>query len=245
MTCLIVDDEIQSRNIIKDEILSLRKGYTIIGEANGVQTAIEAIHLLKPDIVLLDIELADGTGFDVIEAIDNRDIKIIFITAYNQYAVQAFRVAAIDYLLKPINSKDLNEALERALSIKDERLNIIKDTYKLTNQPNKRVAFASSDGYSLHYIKDIIRCESDNNYCFIFFCNHEKIMVSKTLKELEDLLTNHGFERVHQSHLINLACIKKYVIKNNGSLIMMDNSVIPVSQRKKARLLSIVHQYTV
>jgi two-component system LytT family response regulator len=239
MTCVIVDDEKQSRNTLKEEITALQNSYTIIGEADSVVTAIHAINTLQPDVVLLDIELGDGTGFDVIEGVKNASSKIIFVTAYNQYAIKAFRINAVDYLLKPINSKHLQDALQKAIPITSPNIQALK--FRNTNQ--QRISFATADGYSLHLIDDIIHCESENNYTHVFLRNSEPLFISKTLKELEELLIDFGFERVHQSHLINLKYLKKYMNKDGGYVVLQDDTRIPVSQRKKTQLIEKLNNF--
>lgn len=237
MKCLIVDDEKQSRNALMEEILALQAGYEIIGEADSVATAIKSIHDLKPDIVLLDIELGDGSGFDVIENTKSIPYNIIFVTAYNQYAVKAFRVSAIDYLLKPVNSMLLKNALQKAITITSPMVELLQEQFKPFSLKEQRIAFSTNDGYSLHLIDDIIRCESENNYSYVYLQNSEPLFLSKTLKDLEELLGNYGFERIHQSHLINLKYLKKYVNKDGGYVLLQNDNQIPVSQRKKTQLI--------
>lgn len=233
MKCLIIDDEKQSRNTLIEEINALNAGYEIIGEADSVASAIKAIDELKPDIILLDIELGDGSGFGVIEKINYTASKIIFVTAYSQYAIKAFRINAVDYLLKPINSKHLQDALIKAIPITSPNIQALK----FRDATHQRISFSTADGYSLHLIDDIIHCKSENNYCYVYLTNHEPLFISKTLKELEELLGDFGFERIHQSHLINLKYLKKYLNKEGGYVVLRDETQLPVSQRKKAQLL--------
>lgn len=240
--CLIVDDEQQSRNALRDELKDLAHKVQVIGEADSVVTAIAAISELKPDVVLLDVELSDGTGFDVLDALGSHlHCKIIFVTAYSQYAIRAFRVSAMDYLLKPVNGKLLAEALDKAIALNEQRTQLLKENYN-TLHKRERIAFASTEGYSLHQIADIIRCESDSNYCYVFFKNGDKTLLSKTLKEMEELLQGSGFERVHKSHLVNMAHVKRYLNKDNGLLCMADGSLVPVAQRKKTDILTLLQQ---
>jgi two-component system, LytTR family, response regulator len=243
MRCLIVDDEKQSRNTLIDEIHSLQAGYEIVGQADSIVTAIQSIQSLKPDIVFLDIELGDGNGFDVIDSIKENICKIIFVTAFNQYALRAFRISAIDYLLKPINSIHLSDALKKASIDMQPRLGVLKEQFASTILEDKRIAFATTDGFSLHFIKDIIYCQSENNYCHVYFTNQEPLFISKTLKELEELLHDFGFERIHQSYLINLVFLKKYINKDGGYVLLKDGTQLSVSQRKKPQFLERLNHF--
>jgi two-component system LytT family response regulator len=219
----------------------------VVAEANSVTTAIEAVDRLKPDLLLLDIQLGDGSGFDVIARTAYKQFKVIFITAYNEYAIQAFRINALDYLLKPINKKQLSESIERLslVSINNhfERLQSMMQQIEL-NHP-KKIGFSTSEGYSLHNIDDIIRCESDNNYCTIYFVGNEKLYIAKTLKELEEQLAVYGFERIQQSHLINLKHLKKYLGRDEGTVVMSDGSQVPVAQRKRSQLISLLENFSI
>ncbi|OYU54620.1 MAG: DNA-binding response regulator [Chitinophagaceae bacterium BSSC1] len=234
---IIIDDEIQSRITLKNELSLLKVPFEIVAEANSVLTGVEKIDLFEPEMVFLDIHLGDGSGFDLIEKVKNRNFKIIFITAYNQYALQAFKVHALDYLLKPIVFADLKHAIDKAIHLSlNIQTNRIQYLLNDLNQKSNKISFSTTEGFTIHFIKDIIRCESDSNYCKIYFSNHEHIYLSKTLKQIEDQLINYGFERIHHSHLINMNHLLKYINKDGGEVIMSDGSKIPVSKRKKSEL---------
>ncbi|MCF8227553.1 MAG: LytTR family DNA-binding domain-containing protein [Bacteroidales bacterium] len=243
---LIVDDEAKPRKAIANLIDYYCKDVLIVGEAYDVSSGKMAIEKFEPDLVLLDIEMPDGTGFDLLKAVDEIDFKIIFITAHEQYALKAIKFSALDYLLKPVNPDELKEAIKKAERSKKEELNIklnaFDENYRRRENPNKLVLNTSSSIYVVS-TEDIIRCESDQNYTRIFFVNRDTIIVSRTLKEFDEILTEQGFFRVHQSHLINLAYIDHYE-KGLGGILVLKNKVrIPVSSRRKERFLRLFDAY--
>lgn len=246
INCIIVDDENNSRMALKDALQLHASNIRVVAEAYSVATAIEAIDRLKPDLLLLDIQLGDGSGFDVINKINHKQFKVIFITAYNEYAIQAFRVNALDYLLKPINKKQLAESIERLSSISiNNQFERLQSMMQQLGSNTKKIGFSTSEGYSLHNVDDIIRCESDNNYCTVYFVGNEKLYLSKTLKELEEQLSAHGFERVQQSHLINIKHLKKYLGRDEGTVVMSDGSLVPVAQRKRTQLMALLENSSI
>lgn len=237
-TTLIIDDEEQARNILADELKAFPE-INLIGEADGVEDAIEKIQRLKPDLIFLDIHLGYGNGFNVLNAIDNEDLKVVFVTAYDKYAVQAFKHNALHYILKPIHINDLKDVV-RKLQTSSEKLDAIKSKVHLLRM--NKIGIQTSDGISFHGIQEIVRCQSDSNYTVIFFANEPKLLSAKTLKDFEDMLTPLGFERVHHSHLVNLHHVRKYQNKDGGHLVMTDGSVIPISQRKKSSFLKVLSE---
>ena len=241
--CLLVEDEPDSLNALKQEIALLKNPMIeIVGEADSMLAAIEAINTIKPNVVLLDIELGDGTGFDVLERVAYKEFSVIFITAYNQYAINAFKVNAIDYLLKPFPTKELVQAFEKVqVNSKDKSLENVNSLIGQFNiKSPKKISFSTSEGVSVYSADDIIRCESDNNYTCIFITNNEKLYIAKTLKDLEEELIKYGFERVHKSHLVNATHIKKYLNKDGGILQLSNGEFIPVSQRKKGDVIALL-----
>lgn len=246
--CVIIDDEITSRMALREALKDHINEVTIVEEANSVAAAITKINEIKPNLVFLDIELGDGTGFDVIEHTQWNQYHVIFITAYNQYAIKAFRNNAVDYLLKPINADHLNEALSKAAAILEkeslQKIQQLLEEVKNT-KPNNRIGFPTSDGFNFYDIAQIVRCESSSNYCTIFFYGEEKLLLAKTLKELEEAFLVHGFQRVHQSHLVNMQYVKKYTAKDGGGLILSDGVFIPVSHRKKGYIMEVLQNLSI
>ena len=208
-----------------------------IAEGENVQSGIKAIEKHNPDIVFLDIQMPDGTGFDVIRSIENKTFEVIFITAHEEFAIKAIKFSALDYLLKPVDSVELKAALEKALVTVDghskdssqyEALNTNIQTHE-----KRRLVLKTQESVHVVDLEEIIRCEADWNYTSFFLRDNKKILVSKTLKEYETLLATHNFLRVQQSHLINIDYVDRYDKKNGGAVVMKDGSEVPLSPAKR------------
>ena len=240
---ILIDDEKYSRENLMAELEPFSGMIQVIGESNSMTSAVKQIDELKPDLIFLDINLGDGTGFDVLEKITHHKFKLIFLTAYNQYAIKAFKFNAIDYLLKPLNKEDLKNVLERIRRNEQDSNPLLHEILEnMQSMKPKKIAIPSQDGFSLHPIEDIVRCQSDGNYTKIHFASCPKILSSKTLKYFDDMLQDLEFERVHNSHLVNINHIKKYVNVDGGTLKMSDGSQVPISQRKKSQVLSAIER---
>jgi two-component system LytT family response regulator len=246
---ILIDDDQNLREGMKGLLERFAPNIKIIGEADSVATGIEVMDALKPQVVFLDIQLNDGTGFDILEqlAAKNGAIKsnIVFITAHEQYAIKAFRFSALDFLLKPVDPDELQKVILKIESVLEKtsdyaHIDLLLENIRKKVDNFKRIALSTSDGIHLFEISDIIRCESEDNYTKFYIKNSKPVMISKTLKEYEELLTEHGFERIHQSHLINLNYLKSYIKKDGGYVIMADESHLPISQRKRERLQEIL-----
>ncbi len=240
--CIVIDDEKQSRNALISELDSYKDRIKIIAEADSVATAIEAINDFRPDLIFLDIHLGDGMGFNVLEKMTWHKCKVVFVTAYNEYAIKAFRFNAIDYILKPVSHEEISRVVERVVHIEPMEENILNKNFLANYKSSapKRIAISNSDGVHLVELDEVVRCEADGNYTKIYTTKEEVILTSKTLKEYDTMLSDFNFERVHNSHLVNMRHIKKYLNKDSGYLQMTDGSQIPVSQRKKSYVLSIL-----
>lgn len=245
ITALLIDDDSNLRNGMKGMLARYAPDIIIVGEADSVQTGVLAIESYKPNVIFLDIQLGDGTGFDILEQLSKKDVTlsshVVFITAHEQYAVKAFRFSALDYLLKPVDPEDLykvTDKIKKVLSTSDSfaHIDLLLENIRKKVDKFKRIALSTSDGIHLFEVSDIIRCESQDNYTKFYIKDNKPVLISKTLKEYEDLLSEQGFERIHQSHLINLAYLKSYIKKDGGYAVMADNSHLPISQRKKERL---------
>jgi two-component system LytT family response regulator len=207
-----------------------------IPEGENVQSGIEAIQKHNPDIVFLDIQMPDGTGFDVIRSIEDNNFEVIFITAHEEFAIKAIKFSALDYLLKPVDTAELKAALERALESIDANKEVKQfDALQSNINPSEKRRLVLKTQESVHVVDldDIIRCEADRNYTSFFLVGGKKILVSKTLKEYENLLSNHNFLRVQQSHLINIDFVDRYDKKNGGAVVMKDGSEVPLSPAKR------------
>ncbi len=245
---LIIDDVEKARVALKSDIKTYCQEVDVIGEADGVESGLKLIKATMPDVVFLDIKMSDGSGFDLIDKIKREGpvtFQIIFTTAYNEFAIQAFKFSAIDYLLKPVDPDDLVQAVKkiRKSEPKDhlsENLNLLLENIKGMQAVGKRIALNSIDKVQLVNVADIIQCESQKNYTLFYLSNRKQILVTKTLKEFEEMLEGDGFLRVHHSHLINLKHLKEYVKTDGGYAVMSDNSQVPVSVRKREQLLRIL-----
>jgi two-component system, LytTR family, response regulator len=237
---IIIDDEKYARKNLLLELTNFSNEIEIIGEAHNVETAVNKINELKPDLIFLDIHLGDGTGFDVLDRITNKKIMVVFLTAFDQYAIKALKTNALDYMLKPLNKKELVDVLSKVREFELEKQEMIQALLQEMKKKNssQKIAISSSDGLKFYPINSIVRCQSNGNYTNIFFENKKKITASKTLKHFEEILIEHQFERVHNSHLINLKFISKYVNKDNGYIVLNDGEEIPISQRKKSVVLA-------
>ncbi len=240
---LIVDDEHFPRETIVEIVKNNFSEINICAQATSVQEGIEAIRKHSPDLVLLDIDLPDGTGFDILHHINPIEFKIIFITAHEEYAVKAFKFSALDYVLKPVNSFELIAAIQRAtVELKNNHQTIKLDAF-FANIENithdvKKIVLKTAESIHLINVQNIIRCQSDNYYTVFYLNNGQKILISTPLRDYEELLSQYGFFRVHQSHLVNVNCIVRYDKKEGGCIVMVDNSHIPVSQRKRQALMN-------
>ena len=232
---LIIDDENRTRDLISKMIDSFGLDVETIPEGENVASGIAAIKKHKPDIVFLDIQMPDGTGFDVIQAIEEKTFEIIFITAHEEFAIKAIKFSALDYLLKPVDTTELRNSLEKALTTIETRSDSQFDALQKNIQPNEKRRLVLKTQESVHVVEldQIIRCEADRNYTSFFLLDNKKILVSKTLKEYETLLSGHNFLRVQQSHLVNIAYVDRYDKKNGGAVVMKDGSEVPLSPAKR------------
>jgi two-component system, LytTR family, response regulator len=243
---LIVDDEVKCRKALVNLISYYCQDVVVVGEAYDVASAKLAIDKFEPDLLLLDVEMTDGTGFDLLRSLDDIDFKLIFVTAHERYALQAIKFSALDYLLKPVKPDDLVEAIQKAQKLEKEELGVKIEAYneniKTPDAPRKLVLNTSNNIYVVD-IDNIIRCESDQNYTKIYFKDRDMVLVSKTLKEFDLMLSERGFYRVHQSHLINLSFIDYYEKGLGGTLILKNRIRIPVSSRRKEKFLKLFDDF--
>lgn len=239
----IVIDDIEK---IRKENIALIKAscptISIIGQADSVDSGIKLIKQLDPDLVFLDVEMPDGTGFDLLQKLGPISFKVIFITGYEDFAIRAFRFSAIDYLLKPLDKKELIEAVKKAeesigKEIFDLKLNNLFANLERPKNLQKLILKTSDKIYSVN-IQDVVNCESDKNYTTFHFVNAPKLVVSVNLKEYETILSPHNFFRTHKSHLINMAYFDHFIKSEGGNTIVMKNkSAIPLSVRKKEEFM--------
>jgi two-component system, LytTR family, response regulator len=242
---IIVEDEKMSRETLRRLLEKYCPTVEVVAEADGYRKGIEEIRKYHPDVIFLDIQMPDGSGFRLLEELDDIDFEIIFTTAFDQFAIKAIKFSALDYLLKPIIPQDLTEAIIRVEKKKAEKarkknLEVIPESSTTQDEKSRKIILSTSEMIHVISIDDIIRCESDNYYTYFYFTDGRKLLVSKTLKENEELLSQHNFIRPHKSHLVNVKYIKSYIRQDGGYILMTDDTRIPVSRRKKDKIMEII-----
>lgn len=235
---MIVDDETSQRQVIKSLIKSKYTNIDIVAESDKVKGTADLIENKKPDLLFLDVELKDGNSFEILKTLTSINFKIIFITGHSKYAIDALRFSALDYILKPVNTYDFFNALNRAISEIDVQNQLLRIENLLQNLQNKdnsqqKIILKTQEDIHLVKIQDIIRCESSNAYVTFYLADKRKIIVTSSLNYYEELLSDYGFIRVHQSHLINQHYIETLKKKDGGFVVLTDKSIVPVAQRKK------------
>jgi two-component system LytT family response regulator len=243
---VIIDDEDHIRDSLVKILARHCPQVMVAGAAFSVESGAKAIREFHPDLVLLDIQMNDGTGFDLLQSFSSVDFKVIFITAYDQYALQAFRFSAVDYILKPVNPEHLVAAVERAGQMVGDHFNLqmdtLKENLKAIARQDKKIILKTTDQIHLLDIKNIVTCESDSCYTTFHTLQGEHIMVAKTLKEYEEMLNGCGFFRVHKSHLINLAHIKRFDKQDGGHIVLTNDLKIPVASRKREEMMELLEK---
>ena len=240
---IIIDDEQHCTDVLKAMLTKkFNNRVVVVAEAFNAAEGKEMISRFKPDLVFLDVEMPVQTGIDLLVSLDKIDFEVIFITAHEQYALKAIKLNALDYLLKPFSIEELEIALEKCTnkkhtSINPDALNTLINNLKNISPENKKVGLPTLHGIRFVLIKDIIRIDSVNNYSHFFFTDKTKMVVSKTLKEFDDMLTPYNFFRAHNSHLINLSHLQSFVTLDGDHVIMNDGSKVEVSRRRKSDLL--------
>lgn len=241
MKIAIIDDEQSVRNNLKQIIKENFKDHIIVAEAFSIKSGLQIIAETKPNLVLLDINLTDGSGFNLLEEVPIIDFQVIFITAYDEFAIKAFQFNALDYILKPVDSQLLNKGIKKADDItnqnfitKDELENVLSNYSK--NDEEKQLALHESGKISFVNLKDIIRCTADSNYTIFYFSDGSQKVTSKTLKNYEQILPKSCFFRVSQSCIINLKYVKEY--HKGGSVLLKDSTEIEISRRRKDAFLN-------
>ncbi len=235
ISSVIIDDEQESRKAVSNILLKYCNDIEILGEADNVASGIRLIKNKQPDLVFLDIQMPDGTGFNLLESFNNINFHVVFITAYDQYAIKAIKFSAVDYILKPIDPQQLIDAVEKVRNLSPANIQSPERINTLLNNKREviKIALPTLNGYHFVKVRDIIRCEADNNYTNFFLNLGHTFLVTRTLKEYELLLKEESFVRVHQSHLINTNFVVQYIKGEGGTAIMSDGSEIDISRRKK------------
>lgn len=237
---ILIDDEEQARAALRSLLHEFFPEVEIIGEAGSHGEAVALLSQAKPDLVLLDVMLQTGTGFDVLAQLGEWSFHVIFVTAHPDYAYQSIRTNAVDYLLKPVRIKDLRTALDRvkerigSVTEVDSRIVVRSSS---TDQAANLTVVPDSTGYAVLRLDEIIRCEASRNYTVLHMRNGKQIVAVRTISDFETAFLNFGFVRVHKSHLINLYAIARYIRGRGGELEMLDGSLVPVARDRKEELL--------
>ena len=239
---IIIDDEKHAISGLKYELSMNCPQVDVIGETSNPKEGVRLIQELKPDLLFLDIEMPIMNGFELLKSLNGKiNFDVIFVTAYDQYAIKAFKFSAVDYLLKPVNRSELKAAIalleKRKYSFNNEHFAALLSNISKKNNTLEKIVLPTSKGLEFIEVKQIIRCESDSNYCKLFLTNNESLFLAKTLKEIESILFEYGFYRIHNSHLIALDYIARYQNIDGGLIEMKDGTTIPVARSKKNEFL--------
>lgn len=239
---LIIDDDKLARKVLVRIISQNYPEIEILGEAESIETGVQLITSLNPNLVFLDIELPDGTGFDLIDKLGDVNFHLIFTTSYSDYAITAFKYSAFDYILKPVLPENVKATIERIKDIpfvdRKQQVEVLRTKIESKEASSEAtIALPDMNGFVIIKVKDIIRCEGERNYTRVFYKDGSSTLISRTLLEFDQLLVPHGFCRIHRSHLINLSCVNRYLKTDGGIVEMTDKSMVRVSPKFKEDLL--------
>lgn len=240
---LVVDDEKKSRESLRMLITEFCDDVEVVGTAGSIAETIEGINKFNPDVVFLDIRLRQETGFDLFKNLDEINFEVVFTTAYSEYAIKAIKFSAVDYLLKPIDIDELQYAVKKvrerikAQEVPREKIDALLQNLKPTESSNFKIALPTTKGLMFVKLDEILYCTGHSNYTEFYIKNRAKVVVSKTLKEYEAMLSEYNFFRIHKSYLINLNEINEYIRGEGGYVIMNDNASLDVSKRRKESFL--------
>lgn len=244
---IIIDDEASSRETLTKIITKYCPSLSLIATAASADEGYELIINRSPDLIFLDIEMPHASGFDLLERFPIVDFSVIFTTAYDQYALKAIKCNAVDYLLKPINIRELMQAVEKVEKSDTkhqevtEAIGLMMDSYNKSIPKNEKIGISTKSGIEFIQIEDVVRCEADGSYTKLFLTNCKTILATGKIKSFEELLGEHRFVRVHNSHLINVNCLHQYIRGEGGIAIMSDGAQVPISRRRKEDFLKFLH----
>ena len=244
LKAILVDDELNSLQNLQFKIQEYCPSVKVVAQSQNPEEAIRLIQQHKPDVIFLDIEMPRMSGFKMLEQIPEIDFEIIFITAYNHYAINAIRICAFDYLVKPVAIDELQQTIERLAKSSNkkirERAENLKNNLANPKSQEDHIAIPTNDGLEFIQIKQIVHIESSSNYSKLVLQNGHHMLVTRQLKDFEELLQDYRFYRVHHSHLVNLNFIAKYIRGDGGQITMRNGDVIDVSRRKKEVFLKLI-----
>lgn len=239
---VIIDDDELARRVLSRILKQVRSEIELLGEADSVASGIQMIEELKPNLVFLDIDMPDGTGFDLIEKLNKVNFKLIFATSYSDYAIRAFKYSAFDYILKPVLAENVLATIERLPEIpvldRKEQIQSLHESFSRNHHNSDHtIALPELNGFAIIQINSIVRCEGERNYTRVFYRDGSSVLISRTLLDFDQLLVDKGFFRIHRSHLINLNCVHRYLKTDGGVVEMCDKSVLRISPKFKDELL--------
>ena len=245
---IIVDDEPRARESLRLILNKFFPDFDIVGEASGVEEAFNVITKEKPKVVFLDIKMPDGSGFDLLKKFQQIDFRVVFVTAFEEYALDAIKFSAFDYILKPVNPVELlktvsNCIVEEMAENYSAKFEAFFSNFNPNHEKPQKIVLKTAERIQVVDVANIIRCEADNAYTTFYLHDGPSVLVSKGLKHFEELLQGSNFMRVHQSHLINLDYISYFNKQDGGSLVMNDNSNVPVSSLKRPALLQFLDSF--
>ena len=251
LKAIIIDDETSSRNALKQKLINHCADVTIIAECENGEEGLKNIEEKKPDIVFLDVEMPRMNGFTMLQQLHNRNFELIFITAYDHYAIRAIKFSALDYLVKPVEVDDLKTAVQKAVqkslpavaekhSPGNERIDLLLQNLMNEKKEHQRIAIPSMEGLQFISMDDIIYLEAQSNYTVIYLRDSYKLTVSKTLKDFEELLPPAVFIRIHHSHIINKNAVEKYIKGEGGQVVMKNGTTLDVARRKKEEFMKAI-----
>ena len=245
LRAILVDDELNSLQNLQQKLQEYCPAVKIVAAVQKPEEAIPLIKALKPNVLFLDIEMPRMSGFRMLEELGEYEAEIIFTTAYNHFAIEAMRISAFDYLVKPVAIAELQKAVNRLNEQKarqtHERLNILRKSIAESKSQDNKIAVPTNEGLEFIVIKNIVRIESSASYSRIFLVNGQSIVVTRLLKDFEEILAAYRFFRVHNSHLINLSYIRKYIRGEGGQVMMENGDLVDVSRRKKEEFISLLN----
>jgi two-component system LytT family response regulator len=244
---VLLDDEVHCTESLDIILKTLNIEVEVLAKFNDPELALKFLKQNQFDILFLDIEMPRMNGFELLSTLNQIKFDVVFTTAYNQYAIKAFKFSAINYLLKPIDETELIDCLEAwkaktSKQMPNGQLEFLLQAIQNNNQQSSKLALPTNYGLEFINIKEIVRCQSDSNYTNVYLVNGEKHLICRTLKEVENILQYHNFLRIHQSHLINPNHMKKFIRNDGGYLLMEDGEKISVSKNNKEKIIEIFSQ---
>lgn len=244
---ILIDDEQDAREVMVKLLEKFHGDISLVAICENGKEGVQAIIKYQPDLVFLDIDMPGMDGFDVLDCVKHLPLKIIFATAHNQHAIRAFKYSAVDYLMKPVGSEDLALAIEKAKTMqfspaRTEQYGMILNQMKQKNNLPQVIALPMADGLQVVNVNDIMYCKADRNYTHVHLTPNIQVLVSRQLKEFENLLVPHGFFRIHLSTLINLRYVSRYVRSDGGYVLMKDGNAVELARQRKDEFLSLLQK---